>query len=76
LIAPIPLGEAFAKFNREVLFNNQTAKGFILLNLSHTQATAELMAVSSIKDRVFTTRPMATYRVTPGLNGVSGLKQV
>ena len=73
-IAAVPLGDAFAKHNREVLFNNQTGKGFVLLTLTHTQATAELMAVSSIKDRAFTTRPIATYHVTPGASGVSGLR--
>ncbi|HXA38896.1 MAG TPA: alkaline phosphatase D family protein [Phenylobacterium sp.] len=72
----IPLGEAFARHNREVLFNNQTAKGFVLLTLTHTSATGELIAVSSIKDRAFTTRPLATYRATPGPNGVSALKPV
>jgi alkaline phosphatase D len=75
-IAQVPLGEVFAKYNREVLFNNQTAKGFLLLTLTHTQATAELMAVSSIRDKAFTTRPIATYRATPGAGGVSALKQI
>jgi alkaline phosphatase D len=75
-IAQVPLGEAFAKFNREVLYNNQTAHGFVLLTLTHTQATAELMAVSSIRDKAFTTKPVATYRVTPGAGGVSALKAV
>ena len=73
-IAAFPLGEAFAKHDREVLFNNQTAKGFVLLTLTHTQATAELMAVSSIRDKAFTTRPIATYHATPGPAGVSALR--
>jgi alkaline phosphatase D len=73
-IAAFPLGEAFAKHDREVLFNNQTAKGFVLLTLTHAQATAELMAVSSIKDKAFTTRPIATYHATPGPAGVSALR--
>jgi alkaline phosphatase D len=73
-IAAFPLGEAFAKHNREVLFNNQTAHGFLLLTLTHSLATGELMAVSSIKDRAFTTKAIATYHVTPGASGVSGLK--
>ncbi|THD60530.1 alkaline phosphatase D family protein [Phenylobacterium sp.] len=71
-----PLGEAFARYNREVVFNNQTAKGFLLLTLTHTQATCELIAVSSIKDKAYTTRAIATYRATPGPNGVSALKAV
>jgi alkaline phosphatase D len=73
-IAAFPLGRAFTEFNREVLFNNQTAKGFVLLTLTHAEATAELMAVSSIKDKAFTTRAIATYHVTPGASGVSSLK--
>ncbi len=75
-IAPFPLGEAFTKYNREVLFNNQTAKGFLILTLTHAQARAELIAVSTIKDKVFTTRPIAVYHVTPGPTGVSALKPV
>jgi alkaline phosphatase D len=75
-IAAIPLGEVFAKHNREVRYNNQTAKGFVLLTLTHGAATAQLMAVSSVKERGFTTRPIATYRVAPGPDGVSGLKAV
>jgi alkaline phosphatase D len=75
-IATVPLGEAFAKFNREVLFNNQTAHGFLLLTLTHAQATGELIAVSSIKDKAFTTKALATYRATPGPGGVSTLKPV
>ncbi len=73
-IAQIPLGDAFAKYNREVLFNNQTAKGFVLLTLTHSEATAELIAVSSIRDKAFTTKPIAIYHVTPGASGVSVLK--
>jgi len=46
----------------------------VLLTLTHTQATAELMAVSTIKDRAYTVKPIATYRVTPGAGGVSSLK--
>ena len=75
-IAPIPLGEVFDKHNREVVFNNQTAHGFVLLTLTHASATGAFIAVSSIKDKAFTTRAIATYRATPGATGVSGLKAV
>ncbi len=73
-IAAFPLGDAFAKYNREVLFNNQTAKGFVLLSLTRAEAVAELIAVSSIKDKAFTTRAIATYHVTPSSSGVSAPK--
>ena len=33
------------------------------------------MAVSSIKDKAYATRPIITYHVTPGPGGVSALKQ-
>jgi alkaline phosphatase D len=75
-IATLPLGEAFAKFNREVLFNNQVSHGFLLLTLTHKEATGELIAVSSIKDKAFTSKAVATYRATPGPGGVSGLRPV
>ena len=75
-VASMPLGDAFAKYNREVLFNQQTGNGFVLLTLTHAQATGELMAVSSVKDRAFTTKAIATYHVTPGAAGVSALKLV
>ena len=73
----IPLGEAFAKYNREVLYNQQTAKGFVLLTLTQTTATGELIAVSSIRDRAYSTRALATYRATQyGPGTLSGLKPV
>ena len=75
-VAPMPLGEAFARHNREVLFNNQTSNGFLLLTLSRAQATGELIAVSTIKEKAFTTKAIATYRATPGPGGVSALKEV
>lgn len=64
-----PLGEAFAKYNREVLYNNQAAKGFVLLALTQTTATGELVAVSSIKDKGYSTRVLAAYRTTLGPGG-------
>jgi alkaline phosphatase D len=73
-IPAFPLGEAFAKFNREVVFNNQTAHGFLLLTLTHSQAIGELMAVSSIRDPAYTAKPIATYHVTPSASGVSALR--
>ena len=75
-IAAFPLGEAFVRHNREVKFNNQAAKGFVLLSLTHTSATAQMMAVSTIRERAFTTRSIATWRATRGPAGVSGLKPV
>ena len=44
--------------------------------LTHTQATGELMAVSTIKEKAFTTKALASYRATPGAGGVSALQVI
>lgn len=72
----VPWGKLFADHNREVLFNDQGAKGFVLLTLTKTQAKGELMAVSTITDKAYTTRVLKTFVAKPGPAGVSGLKEV
>jgi alkaline phosphatase D len=72
----VPLGEAFARHNREVLFNDQHANGFVRLTLTKTQALGELIAVSSVHEKAFTTKVLAAYRTSPGPGGVSPLKEV
>jgi alkaline phosphatase D len=72
----VPLGEAFARHNREVLFNDQHANGFVRLTLTRTQALGELIAVSTVHEKAFTTKVLAMYRATPGPGGVSALKEV
>jgi alkaline phosphatase D len=71
-----PLGEMFAKRNREVLFCHQSAKGFVLLTLSREAAVSELIAVSSITSRTYEARVLKRYRATPGPEGVSALGEV
>ena len=61
----------FAKANREVVFNDQAAKGFILLTLTPGEAKADLMAVSNITEPTYETRVVKTYRVAPEAGGVS-----
>ncbi|HKR87150.1 MAG TPA: alkaline phosphatase D family protein [Phenylobacterium sp.] len=72
----LPLGEMFAKRNREVRFCDQSAKGFVLLTLTHEAAVGELIAVSTIVDKTYETRVLKRYRATPGAAGVSGLTEV
>jgi alkaline phosphatase D len=71
-----PLGEMFAKRNREVRFCDQSAKGFVLLTLTHEAVTGELMAVSSITDKAYETQVLKRYRATPGPDGVSALTEI
>ena len=75
-IKAFSVGEVFASANKEVVFSDQSAKGFVLLSLSREEAKAELMAVSSIVSKTFETRVVKTFVVKPEARGVSGLSEV
>jgi alkaline phosphatase D len=64
-------GEVIARANKEVRYNNQSAKGFVLLTLTREEARADMMAVSTITARSFTTATLKTFRVKPDGSGVS-----
>jgi alkaline phosphatase D len=66
----LPLGPALQATNPEVLFCDQTAKGFTLLTLTPEAVTAELVAVSTLTAKPFTTRTVRTGRVTRGAAGM------
>ena len=72
----LKIGPAFANASPEVVFCDQGAKGFVLLTLRRNEARGDLMAVSSITTKTFTTRVLKSFRVTPEGTGVSGLKAV
>lgn len=67
-------GELIAKANSEVVFNDQVSKGYVLLTLTRTEARADMMAVSTIVAKDFTTKPVKSFKITPDGTGVSGLK--
>ena len=67
-------GDLIAKANPEVIFNDQVSKGFVLLTLTRDQAKAEMVAVSTIVARDFTTKVVKTFVAAPEGTGVSGLK--
>ena len=76
-IAPgLNYGDLVARTNPEVRFNDQVSKGFVLLTLTRTEAKAQMMAVSTIVEKSFTTRAVKTFVVTPEGKGVSALKAV
>ncbi|MBP6877822.1 MAG: alkaline phosphatase D family protein [Phenylobacterium sp.] len=70
------VGEMFAAVDKEVVFSEQSAKGFLLLTLTHEDAKAELMTVSTIAAKTFETKVLKTFRVTPEAHRVSGLSEV
>jgi alkaline phosphatase D len=77
VLTGIPVGEAFAKANREVLYNNSADKGFVLLTLRRDEAVGQMVAVSTIAQPTFETKVLKAYRLTPQAGGgVSPLTEV
>jgi len=58
-----------------VVYSDQAAKGFVLLTLGRTNGKAEMMVVSTIQEKTFTTSVLKTFTFTPSPDGVSGLKE-
>jgi alkaline phosphatase D len=71
----VPVGQVMADANREVVYSDQAAKGFVLLTLGRTNGKAEMMVVSTIQEKTFTTSVLKTFTFTPSPDGVSGLKE-
>ncbi|MBX3482683.1 alkaline phosphatase D family protein [Phenylobacterium sp.] len=76
ILTGFDVGPAFTEASREVVFNDQKAKGFVLLTLGHDRLKAELMAVSTIHSKTFTTSVLKTFEAYPDGKGVSALKEV
>ncbi|MCI3132953.1 alkaline phosphatase D family protein [Phenylobacterium aquaticum] len=72
----VPLGEVYAKANKEVVYNNQAAKGFVLLTLTPTEAKGELIKVSSIVTPGYTVSVDKAFRVTPEPGGISAVTEI
>jgi alkaline phosphatase D len=76
ILPGLPLGEAFAERNAEVVYADPAAKGFVLLTLEHGKATADMVAVSTIFDKAYTTKVLKRFVVTPTEGGgVNALQQ-
>jgi alkaline phosphatase D len=72
-----PLNEAYVTRNPEVLFTDQSAKGFVLLTLTKDSARGDLMAVSTVVRKQFETKTLSTWVVAPEQGGgVGPLKRV
>ena len=71
----IPVGEVYAKANREVVFCDQKAKGFVRLTLTRNEVRADMMAVSTITEKSFTTSVLKSFTATQGPGGISALKE-
>lgn len=75
-LAPgVDYGQVIARANPEVIYNNQVAKGFVLLTLTREQALAEMVAVSTIVEKDFTAAAVKRWVVTPDGTGVSAPRE-
>ncbi|WP_334162397.1 alkaline phosphatase D family protein [Phenylobacterium sp.] len=71
VVKGLDFGEIIARANPEVLYNNQVAKGFVLLTLTRAAARAEMVAVSTIVEPTFTAAPVKRFVVRPQGSGVA-----
>ncbi len=71
-----PLGQLLTATNPEVVFCDQSAKGFILLTLDRTTAKAELTAVSTILAKPYETRVLKSWQVTRDVAGLTAPVEV
>ena len=72
-----PLNEAYVTRNPEVLFTDQSAKGYVLLTLTKDGARGDLMAVSTVVRKEFEIKTLASWVVAPAQGGgVGPLKRV
>jgi alkaline phosphatase D len=72
----LQLGPGFVKASPEVKFCDQGAKGFVVLTFARDAVRGDLMAVSTIASKTFTTKALKSFRVTPDGAGISGLKAI
>ena len=70
-VAPLPLGPLLSANNDEVVFCDQSAKGYLLLTLTPQRAEAKLQSVSTILAKPFDTRTVATFAVTRDADGIT-----
>jgi alkaline phosphatase D len=70
----VPIGEVYAQANRDIVYNEQAAKGFVLLTLNHKGGRADMVAVSTIVEENYTTSVIKSFAFKPEKGGVSALK--
>ncbi len=71
-VAGLPLGRLLSDGNDEVVFCDQTAKGYILLTLTPERAEAKLQSVSTILAKPYEAHTLSTWVVTRGADGITG----
>jgi alkaline phosphatase D len=72
----LDMGTVIARANKEVVFNDQVSKGFVLLTLTREEARGEMVAVSTIVAKDFKTSVVKTFVTRPEGTGPSAFKEV
>jgi alkaline phosphatase D len=70
-VAPLPLGPLLSANNDEVVYCDQTSKGYLLLTLTPERVEAKLQTVSTIFAKPFEAGTASTWVVTRGADGIS-----
>jgi len=70
-VSPLPIGPLLSANNEEVVFCDQSAKGYLRLTLTPDRAEATLRSVSTILAKPFETRTVATFVVTRDADGIT-----
>ncbi|AQR62293.1 alkaline phosphatase [Brevundimonas sp. LM2] len=70
-VAPLPLGPLLSANNDEVVFCDQTGKGYILLTLTPDTAEARLQTVSTILAKPYTAATGSTWTVKRDGDGIT-----
>lgn len=70
-VGPLPLGQALMTANEEVVFCDQTAKGYILLTLTPERAEAQLRTVSTIFAKPYVASTLETFVVDRTADGLA-----
>jgi alkaline phosphatase D len=69
-------GTLIARANKEVVFNDQTSQGFVLLTLTREEARGDMVAVSTIVAKDFKTRTVKSFATRPDGKGLTAFKEV
>lgn len=72
----LPLGAALMQANDDVVFCNQSAKGFVLLTLTPDQARAELRTVSTLFAKPYEAGVLKTFTVAKDATGLGPIVEV
>lgn len=70
-VGGMDIGSIFAAQNEEVVFSDQSGKGFTLLRLTKSDVTGELMAMSTVEAKPYEVRTVKRFRVTREGDGLS-----